>query len=344
MRVLQLTGPKQLAWHEAPTPSLASDVAAIVRPIAVASCDLDWPLVAGEVPFPYPVTLGHEFVGIVTDIGDEVARVNVGDRVVVAFQPSCGHCAPCRRGTTSACTSVPKTSMYGVGSVGGEWGGAIADFVAVPFADHMCVVLPANVKSVAAVSAGDNLADAHRMIAPHLVKAPESVLIAGGLASIPLYALLFAKALGINEVSFASAERAALDHAEQLGANCLELEKPDRRLGRFDLVVDCANQAELLHTLIRCVNPGGVCASASMYFEGDVKLPLYEMYMKGVSFHTGRVDSSAHLNEIVALLRDGVVDPLLVDTSIDDWEHAPTVFAERRTAKAIVVRDEGGSV
>ncbi|MCH8143061.1 MAG: alcohol dehydrogenase catalytic domain-containing protein [Proteobacteria bacterium] len=111
MRVLQLTGPKQLAWYEAPAPSLASDAAAIVRPIAAASCDLDWPLVAGDVPFPYPVTLGHEFVGIATDIGDEVRRVDVGDRVAVAFQPSCGNCAPCRRGTTSACTSVPKISM-----------------------------------------------------------------------------------------------------------------------------------------------------------------------------------------------------------------------------------------
>ena len=208
----------------------------------------------------------------------------------------------------------------------------------------MCVVLPTNVRSVAAVSAGDNLADAHRMIAPHMANGLESVLIAGGFASIPLYALLFAKAFRIDEVSFASTERAALDHAERLGANCLELKKPYRRLGRFDLVVDCANQAELLHTLIRCVNPGGVCCSASMYFEGDVKLPLYEMYMKGVSFHTGRIDSSAHLHEIVALLQDGVVDPLAVDTSIHDWEHAPLVFTEKRAAKAIVVRDEGGSL
>lgn len=70
------------------------------------------------------------------EIGDEVATVQPGDRVVVPFQISCGTCASCVAGFTAHCVEVPPLSMYGFGLTGGLWGGAIADLMAVPYAAY----------------------------------------------------------------------------------------------------------------------------------------------------------------------------------------------------------------
>ena len=100
MRQLTLTEDRQLDWKDVPEPALKGPGEAIVRPLAVALCDLDLPMIRGEVPFPPPVALGHECVGEVVEVGDEVTSVRPADRVVVPFQISCGECERCRRGLT----------------------------------------------------------------------------------------------------------------------------------------------------------------------------------------------------------------------------------------------------
>ena len=75
-----------------PTPELSGGVDALVRPIAVATCDLDAAVVAGRAPLPGPFAFGHEFVADVLEIGESVTSVRAGDRVIVPFQVSCGTC------------------------------------------------------------------------------------------------------------------------------------------------------------------------------------------------------------------------------------------------------------
>src|SRR5215210_8616378 len=122
-------------------------------------CDLDAAFLAGPVPIAEGFPLGHECVAEVVEIGDEVTAVAPGDVVVVPFQISCGACASCRAGQTGACTTVPRGSAYGMAPLGGEWGGALADRVRVPFADAMLVPLPAGVDRVAVASVADNVPD-----------------------------------------------------------------------------------------------------------------------------------------------------------------------------------------
>ena len=98
MRELTYVGPGQVEWREAPAPRLEGDGQVLVRPIAVATCDLDAVIVRGLAPFPPPFPLGHESVAEVGEIGDAVRTVRPGDRVVVPFQPACGACGFCRRG------------------------------------------------------------------------------------------------------------------------------------------------------------------------------------------------------------------------------------------------------
>src|SRR3954465_9576322 len=159
MKQLTLVEAGRVEWTDAPEPALQGAGEALVRPLAVAMCDLDASIVSGDFPVPAPVALGHEFVAEVVDVGDSVAGVRPGDRAVVPFQISCGECARCRRGQTGDCESVPRLSMYGFGPFGGDWGGGLSDLVRVPYADAMLVSLPDGLDPAAVASASDNIPD-----------------------------------------------------------------------------------------------------------------------------------------------------------------------------------------
>src|SRR5215210_1079388 len=114
MRQLEITGARSVAWREAPAPALQGDADALVRPLAVALCDLDGAFLSGAVPIAEPFPLGHECVAEVLEVGDGVTAVAPGDRVVVPFQISCGTCAACLAGRTGSCRTVPRGSAYGM--------------------------------------------------------------------------------------------------------------------------------------------------------------------------------------------------------------------------------------
>src|SRR5438874_13288693 len=112
MASLTYAGANQLEWRESQPLELDSDDAALVRPITVATCDLDALIVSGGSPFPPPFGIGHEGVAEVAEVGDRVASIRPGQRVVVPFQVSCGTCAPCLDGRTGNCATVPWSSTY----------------------------------------------------------------------------------------------------------------------------------------------------------------------------------------------------------------------------------------
>ena len=198
MQQLTMTADRQVEWWDVPAPALQGPGEALVRPLAVALCDLDQPILRGDAPIPGPIAIGHEFVAEVTEVGDDVRGVAPGDRVVVPFQISCGACVRCRAGQTGDCTSVPPRSMYGFGIFGGDWGGALSDLVRVPFADAMLVAAPAGIAPAVLASASDNIPDGWRTVAPHLAARPgaDVLIVGGGGLSIALYAVDAARALG----------------------------------------------------------------------------------------------------------------------------------------------------
>ena len=102
MRQLMLDGPGTVRWTEVPDPELPDAGAALVRPVAVATCDLDVGVLRGRYPLEGPYPFGHEAVAEVTAVGSGVRGVEPGDLVVVPFQISCGACGPCTRGRTGS--------------------------------------------------------------------------------------------------------------------------------------------------------------------------------------------------------------------------------------------------
>jgi threonine dehydrogenase-like Zn-dependent dehydrogenase len=339
MRQLTFTGPASLAWREAPEPRLSSDNGALVRPVAVATCDLDALIVAGTSPFPPPFALGHECVAEILEVGDSVASLVPGELASVPFQISCGTCDACLAGRTSNCAEVPFMSTYGFGPAVARWGGFLSDVVEVPFAEHMLVRVPEGLEPAAVASASDNLSDAWRAVGPPLGDLPGAdVLVVGGAGpgSIGLYAAGLAVALGSCSVLYVDSDVRRREVASALGAQTLA-EKP-KRVGPYPITVDASADPEGLKLALRSTSPDGVCTSTAIYFGEQPRLPLLEMYTKGITFRTGRVNARSVMPHVLALAADGRLHPERVTTRVVAWDDAPAALADNGWTKLVIER------
>ena len=340
VRQLEIIGARSVEWREAPAPALQGDGEALVRPLAVAMCDLDAAFLTGLVPIGESFPLGHECVAEVVEIGDEVTVAGPGDVVVVPFQISCGACEPCTGGHTGSCTAVPRGSAYGMRPLGGDWGGALAELVRVPFADAMLVPLPEGLDPVAVASVADNVPDGFRSIARPLAAAPGAeVLITGGWArSVGLYAAASAVALGAARVVYADTDSGRLERAAAVGAEPLRVAAGEEgepawpaKLGRFPITVDASGDHGGLNAAIRATAANGTCTSVAIYFEPATPLPLLEMYTRGCTLHTGRCHARALIPEVLALIASGRLDPALVTSAVVDFDDAVDALADPPT-------------
>lgn len=335
MRALFTTGSTEpnsprLVWRDdIQTPTIEAPTDALIKPIAVAACDLDRSIALGRSPFPGEFMLGHEFTGEVVQLGDDITAFNIGDIVLASFQPSCGDCPRCGRALTSVCESVPNGSMFGIGETGGNFGGALADLIRVPWADFNLKRVPAHLNPSSLASASDNLADALRCIEGPVKRYPDSSVLIAGRGSIPLYAVLCAQHFGVEQITLVSDDQFALQVADQLGAESLEVTNWATRFKAHDITIDCTNNKDGLAAVMKSTAPFGECTSASIYFGEPVPVPMFNMNMKGISFHTGRANSAAALDRVLELITDGLdpdkVRPLYVDSDqvIDSFQSAP---------------------
>jgi alcohol dehydrogenase len=339
MQQLTYTGARDLQWREARDPVLESDAGALVRPIAVATCDLDALIVQGGSPFSPPFALGHECVAEVVEVGDDVNSVLPGQRVSVPFQISCGTCDACLQGRSSNCSAVDFMATYGFGPAVERWGGFLADLVHVPFAQHMLVPLPDGLEPASVASASDNLSDGWRAVAPPLASEPgASVLVVGGAGpgSIGLYAAGLAVALGSESVLYVDADEGRRATATALGAQTLA-ETP-RRVGPYPITVDASSDPDGLALALRSTAPDGTCTSTSVYFTDPPGLPLLEMYTKGITFRTGRANAREAMPHVLELAAAGTVRPELVTTRTVAWADAPDALLEGDWTKLVIER------
>ncbi len=338
MRQLTLTEEREVRWLDVPDPVLGGPGEALVRPLAVALCDLDQPIIRGEAPIPPPIALGHEFVAEVLEVGEGVGTVAAGDRVSVPFQINCGECARCKAGLTGSCESVPARSMYGFGMVGGDWGGALSDAVRVPFADAMLLALPDGIAATTAASVSDNVADAWRTVAPRLAERPGApvLIVGGGALSISLYAVDVARALGSERVVYVDDDPGRLEVAASLGAEVVE-GLPDRPAERFPITVDGGAARESLAFALRAAEPGGWCTSVGIIYEPETPVPLFEMYADGVNFHIGRAMARDAMPAVLDLIANGKIDPARVTSNVVGWDGAAEAVLQTQT-KLIVER------
>jgi alcohol dehydrogenase len=334
MQQLTFLEARKLEWQDVAEPRLENDGQAIVRPLAVATCDLDAAVIQGRTPYRGPFGLGHEGVAEVVDVGDAVAGVAPGDRVTVSFQIYCGDCGACREGRTGSCEATPPMAMYGL-TIGGDWGGFLADAVRVPYADAMLFKLPDAIDTAAAASASDNMPDAWRTVGPQLAQHPGAeVLVAGGAGSIALYAAGMAVALGASKVVYADPDERARELAASYGAEVVD-HYPER-LGPFAVTVDASAAHDGLGLALRSTAPDGICTSIGIYFERETPIPLLEMYTKGITFQTGRVHAGPAIPHVLELIEGGW-DPQPVTKRVATWNEAAEGLVEERR-KLVITR------
>jgi threonine dehydrogenase-like Zn-dependent dehydrogenase len=339
MQELTFIAPGRVEWREKLAPRITGPGQALVRPLAVSRCDLDFIFATGRAPIEGPFGLGHETVAEVVDVSEDVRGVAVGDRAIVPFQISCGSCAACKRGRTGSCSSVPKLAAYGLGPLfGGDYGGALCDLLHVPFADAMLVRIERSVDPVAAAALGDNAVDGYRTVAEPLAREPgAAVLVAGGGApSVALYAVAAARALGVKEVVYVDPSEARGSIAGKLGARVVQAKaEPGLRVGRFPITVDATSREEGLRFCLASTAAWGECTSVGIYLS-DVALPLLDMYTRGVRFITGRADARRDLPGALALFAAGRFDLEQVASRVVPWAEAPSAWLE--PAPKLIVR------
>jgi threonine dehydrogenase-like Zn-dependent dehydrogenase len=340
MQALICLGPGALRWTTVAAPRLTSPGHAIVRPLVVATCDIDAPMIAGETPYRGPIALGHECIAQVIEIGAAVTRVRPGDHVVVPFQISCGACPACRRGRTGNCTAVPPMTTFGFGAAGGSQGGALADLLLVPFADAMLVPFPAGLDPTHLASLADNLPDAHRAVAAPLAAAPGArVLVVGGqCASIGLYCVDLALALGASAVEYLDPDAERCERAARLGAAVVQAPYPVRAGARREIVVDASGRVEGLACAVRSTAPDGICTSTGGYFEPVTPVPLRDLYVSIGTLVTGRCHARPAIDPLLALVDQRLLRPELVTARVAPFADAAAVLAERSRAKTVFVR------
>jgi S-(hydroxymethyl)glutathione dehydrogenase / alcohol dehydrogenase len=149
MKAVVFTMPKKMTVKEVPDPKIEQPTDVILRVTSTAICGSDLHIYNGLLPQVKPMVMGHEFMGIVEETGPEVTRLKKGDRVVVPFPISCGHCFFCNHGFTPHCeNSNPDKygpegglleqkggALFGYTDIYGGYAGGQAQFVRVPYAD-----------------------------------------------------------------------------------------------------------------------------------------------------------------------------------------------------------------
>jgi alcohol dehydrogenase len=341
MQQLTCVGPGAVEWLDVDEPQIEHPLDALVRPVAVARCEIDPLLIlvgprAGDAGF----ALGHEAVAEVAAVGDAVENLEVGQLALVSFQVCCGVCPSCRRGYTALCDEYPVLSDYGMQPLSGiEFGGMLSDVVRVPHAPSMTFAMPKGLDPVKLASVPDNVVDGYRGVAPHLLAHPGADVLVGihGTPSIGLYAAQCALALGAGSVTVASDDDRVLELASALGTEVLRTDF-ERRADRYPIVVDCGVKEQGLQFAIASTQPEGICQSVAYYPIVTKPLPLGRMYTLGIQLFMGRAHSAALIPEVLDLVETGRLQPELVTTTVVDWTDAAGAYLDD-TIKLVVRRD-----
>jgi alcohol dehydrogenase len=195
--------------REVPDPACPLD-GVVVRVEATGLCRSDWHGWVGHDPdIPLPHVPGHELAGTIAEIGADVRRWSVGDRVTVPFVCACGVCGPCLAGDQQVCDNQLQPGFT-------HWG-SFAELVALPRADINLVGLPEGLDFEAAAALGCRFATAHRaVVAQGRAKAGEWVAVYG-CGGVGLSAVMVAVAEGAQVVAIDVSD-AALAAAAELGA------------------------------------------------------------------------------------------------------------------------------
>ncbi|MEF2277160.1 zinc-dependent alcohol dehydrogenase [Deinococcus sp. YIM 134068] len=237
MKAVVWNGINRVSVERVPDPELLQPTDAIVRVTATAICGSDLHLLDGYVPsMVHGDILGHEFMGEVVEVGPEVRRVKVGDRVVVPFPIACGKCWYCEHGLTSLCDNSnpnPKLAealwgyspagLYGYSHITGGYAGGQAQFARTVYADENLYKVPEGLTDEQVLFLTDIFPTGY-MAAENCNIHPGDVVAVFGCGPVGQFAIRSAFLLGAERVIAIDRFPERLDLARQAGAETLNYE------------------------------------------------------------------------------------------------------------------------
>lgn len=292
-----------------PKPELQDAKDAIVRVTMSSICSSDLHIKHGSVPRAVPgITVGHEMVGIVEQVGSEVRTVSPGDRVTVNVETFCGECFFCKKGYVNNCNDPNGGWALGCRIDGGQ-----AEYVRVPYADQGLNKIPDGVKDREALFVGDILATGYWAAKISEIKEDDTVLIIGagptGLCVLQSVLLKKPKMVIVSETNGHRRAFVILHYpgVEVASPNiCLHYCQNALERGGADVVIDCAGGEDTFEMAWKAARPNGIVTVVALYDKPQV-LPLPDMYGKNLTFKTGGVDG-CDCAEILTLIEDGKIN------------------------------------
>lgn len=315
-----------------PKPQVMDPKDALVKITLGSICTSDLHIKHGSVPKAVPgITVGHEMVGIVEEVGAGVTKVKPGDRVAVNVETFCGECFFCKNGYVNNCTDP-----HGGWALGCRIDGGQTEYVRVPYADQCLSRIPDDVSDEQALFVGDVLATGFWAARISEIKEDDTVLIIGagptGICTLLCVMLKNPARIVVCEKSPERQEfvRKHYPSVEVVGPDeCLPLMNSLER-GGADVVIEVAGAEDTFRLAWQAARPNAIVTVVALYDKPQV-LPLPDMYGKNLTFKTGGVDG-CDCDEILSLIEQGLIDttPLISHRfPLADIEEAYRIFENK---------------
>ena len=299
----------EFALIDKPKPTIIEPTDAIVRITLGSICSSDLHIKHGSVPRAVPgITVGHEMVGIVEQLGADVKGVSVGDRVTVNVETFCGECFYCKHGYVNNCTSP-----HGGWALGCRIDGGQTEYVRVPLAEQGLNRIPDSVSDEQALFVGDVLATGFWATRISEITEDDTVLIIGagptGICTLLCVMLKQPKRIIVCEQSEERRNFVKQHYPNVLLTTpdeCEDFVKNNSDHGGADRVLEVAGGKDTFQLAWRTARPNAIVTVVALYDEAQT-LPLPDMYGKNLTFKTGGVDG-CDCEEVLQLIEEGKID------------------------------------
>lgn len=336
-------GEKDVRVEEVARPGLEEPSDAIVRVTTSALCGSDLHIYHGKIPaVPAGWIVGHEFCGVVEEIGDAVTGFSPGDRVVSSMYTACGRCAACIAGDHRRCG---RFAMFGFGEAFGNLQGGQAEFVRVPLADMTLRAIPEGLADESTIFTGDILATAFTALREAAVSEGDFIAIVGAgpvgrliAMCAPLFGV--ARTFVIDVVPERLADVAALgavaiDPARQ---NPRKVVKDQTGGAMCDAVFEAAGNVPAMETAFSLPRANGVVALVGMLIDEPLPLTAGDLWLRNTKVIPVLGAPFRHRDELLRLIAAGRIDAASIVTDrlpLTEAAEAYRAFDDREVQKVV---------
>ena len=345
MRGVVFEDVRRVRVDELADPKIEESTDAVVRVTTAAICGSDLHFYHGKAPLLPGDSMGHEGVGVVEDVGEDVTGFSPGDRVVIAFDIVCGECWFCARGQTALCESF---RTLGIGTFGGDLGGTQAELVRVPVADTNLLRVPDGMEDERALFVGDILTTGVYGADIAGIRAGDTVAVVGA-GPVGFFAAQAARLHDPAEVLVLDQRADRLALVDGLGLTTINVEERNAQSAVFeatdgrgaDVVIEAVGTVPAWDTALHVVRRGGTLCVIGMYVTERVELQLGVAWSRAVRFVFGGVcPIHAWWEEAMRAVTDGSIDPLPIISHTLPLEEAPAGYElfDRREATKVLLK------